>query len=228
MCWTGQYAFVGKLRLPGRIDTALNEATWRSIELLPDRAEVRLVFDVLTLPDGPSGEGHARVELVLEDVRRVAASYRLGHWSDPSAEVVAVSISELPSVLTLFGGLPVYGWKFFDPPSKGPGDSWTRWRRRLSLDARWARGRTAHVLEVFQETPARILAVRVWFDTVRVFDQTARELTLDQFVAGGVRWWDALFAGDERTKQSGISPLTPDEGRQQTNGEDTQPKPPNT
>jgi hypothetical protein len=203
----GHYEFVAKLRLPERIDVALNEATWRSIELLPEQAAVRLVFDVLTLPEDGDGPGFARVGLLLEGVRRVAASYRLGHWSDPTAEAVEVSIAELPGVLASFGGMAVYGFEFFDPPSKGPGDSWERWRKRLSLDARWAKGRTAHVLELFQETSDRILAVRVWFETLRVFDQATGEVPLDRFTAGGVKWWDAMFAGDERTKESGISPL---------------------
>ena len=44
------------------------------------------------------------------------------------------------------------------------------------------------------------------------------EVSLEDFAAGGKRWWDALFQNDPRTLSSGIVPLT----SEQTNAlEDT-------
>jgi hypothetical protein len=51
------------------------------------------------------------------------------------------------------------------------------------------------------------LYVRVWFDTLAAYDGAGAEIPLDVFTAGGERWWNAMYSGDERTKSSGIYPL---------------------
>lgn len=191
--------------LPDDIDKALEEAVWLGIKVQPERKRVGVALDVLTLPE--IGDGRRMwVVLWLEGVRRIAASYRLGRWDDPSAEVVGVSLAELPEVLASFGRRPVYGWEFFDPSGAGRG-GWATSGRQLSLDVRWARGPSAHVIELFQESD-RQLDVRVWFDTVRVVSEGPTDIPLDVFAAAGERWWSALFAGDERTEHAGIHPIT--------------------
>lgn len=104
-----------------------------------------------------------------------------------------------------FGGTPIYGWEFVDPPEK----SWAHWRARLSLDDVLSTEPAGHVLDLFQEgaTVNRHLDLRLWFNDLSVVDRHGREIELEQFVAGGVRWWDALYAGDSRTDGHGIVPF---------------------
>jgi hypothetical protein len=40
-----------------------------------------------------------------------------------------------------------------------------------------------------------------------VFTPEHEEIALDDFAAGGVRWWDGLYANDPRTAGHGIAPL---------------------
>ena len=60
---------------------------------------------------------------------------------------------------------------------------------------------------MFQEGPNRHLELMIWFDTLRVSTPDLREIPIDEFIAGGRRWWDGLHRGDLRTQDRGIYPL---------------------
>lgn len=45
---------------------------------------------------------------------------------------MALALGGLDAAVRSFGGCPVYGWEFVDPPA----GSWASWRDRVSLDAR--------------------------------------------------------------------------------------------
>ena len=101
-----------------------------------------------------------------------------------------------------FGGLPIYGWEFFDTDEK----DFPRWADRLSLDYR-TDVETAHSITVFQEASDRHLDVCLWFSRLEIKDPSGEGISMEAFIAGGRRWWDALYKGDERTSDSGIIPL---------------------
>lgn len=96
--------------------------------------------------------------------------------------------------------------EFIDPPEAG----WASWRDRLSLDEVLADPAEGHVMEVFQSgtAPDLHLDIRVWFETLSISTRGHR-IDLTDFAAGGVRWWDALYAGDPATQGHGIFPLRP-------------------
>jgi hypothetical protein len=111
-------------------------------------------------------------------------------------------------VVATFRAQPIYGWEFFDAPD-------TRWQRlgnRVSLDMTVADGARDHTLDLFQESFAganRHLDIRLWFRELRAFSHDAQELDLEEVVAGGRRWWDALYNGDPRVQGHGIVPAKP-------------------
>jgi hypothetical protein len=133
--------------LPTTIDIALNEATWLDAVVDRNRRQVAPAFDVLTLPQGSGGSGHLRVSLVLKGVHRFVASHRLGRWDDDDAAVLPYAPSDLSAVVRAFGGVPVYGWEFFDTSD----EQWRRWSKRLSPDERWGSGASSYTVELFQE-----------------------------------------------------------------------------
>jgi hypothetical protein len=100
--------------------------------------------------------------------------------------------------------MPICGWEFIDPPE----ESWTHWCERLSLDHVMSPEPAGHVLDLFQEgaTVNWHLDLRLWFDDVSVVDRQGGEIAFAQIVAGGLRWWDALYAGDSRTCGHAIVP----------------------
>jgi hypothetical protein len=185
------------------LNVALNEADLLGFDVDPERRIASATFRVLTLPEVGPVPDDRRVQFLFRPVGRVAASLRDGRWDDPGASVVPFGLRELLSIVHSFGGLPVYGWDFIDVDAK----KLAKWSDRLSLN--WTSGvdgRT-HSITVFQETGNRILDLCVWFDELEIRDSERRVIPIDGFIAAGKRWWDAVDAGDDRTKGYGIAPL---------------------
>ncbi|MGD1011981.1 MAG: hypothetical protein ABR925_05560 [Acidimicrobiales bacterium] len=187
------------------LNIALNEGQFCDFELRPDRAEAVVLLRLLALPEeGPEPEDR-RVLFRLSGVGRAVASLRAGRWDDASAVVEALALDELGDAVRRFGGVPIYGWDFFDPEH-----SWDHWRDRLSLDVTIAGGSRDHVLALSQESlarPDRILDLRIWFGDVTAFSTGGEPRSLRDVADGGRRWWDAFYAGDPRTTGHGMAPL---------------------
>lgn len=189
------------------LGSALNEAQWAAARIDAPAGRVDLGFVVLTLPDaGPEPADRHRI-IRLTGVSRVAVSYRDGRWDDPSAVVLPVDRDQLDGLLEEFGQLPIYGWKFVDAGA----EQFRRWRDRLSLDLACI-GSGAHTFDLFQDGVSRILDLRAWFDDLEVFDIDGGQIPLGEFIGGGMRWWDAMYAGDWRTSGHGIVPGAPGDG----------------
>jgi hypothetical protein len=188
------------------LNTALNEATWIGLTVDAAARRADLLLDVLSLPpEGPAVPEHL-VILSLGQVSRIAASLRDGWWNDAEAAVTLLELEDLDAAVRSFGGCPVYGWEFFDPPE----ESWSAWRHRLSIDARLGDGVPAHILEVFQASDAgepRHLDLRAWFGQIRITRLDGPDIPVADFTAAGIRWWDGLDSGNPRTGGKGIYPL---------------------
>ena len=187
------------------LNVALNEAAWLGIDIDCEGMRATVLLDVLTLPaEGPASD-ETNVALLLDGVSRVAASLRKGWWNDAEATVELLSLPGLDTAVRDFGGNPIYGWEFINPPE----ESWAGWRGRLSLDANLSEDPAPHVLEIFQESGSgspRHLDLRVWFRELRVRRGAGEEVPMQEFIDGGVRWWGGLHAGDPRTTGKGIFP----------------------
>ena len=183
--------------------TALCEADLLGFEVDPEARIAAATFRVFTLPEsGPVPEDR-RVQFRFGPVGRVAASLREGRRDDPAARVVPFGIEELLEVVQSFGGLRIYASEYFDIHEK----SLSSWGERLSLDWRSGADGLAHSITLFQAGIDRTLDVCVWFDRFRIFDPGYRPIEVDDFVAGGRRWWQAFSAGDPRTLGYGMVPL---------------------
>ena len=193
--------------LKSALGVALNEASLLGLEFDAQSRLARAMFAVLSLPSGDgSMPADPRVEILLSNVCRVAASLRGGRWNDVTAPVLPMTVADLPGVVRSFGGLPVYGWEFFDTGEK----ALAQWGDRLSLDWRTdSRGRCPHSLALFQDGMTRHLDVCLWFEQIEVRTATGEPIPLDDFAAGGKRWWDAFHSRDPRTQGLGMMPLDP-------------------
>jgi hypothetical protein len=180
---------------------ALNEATLLGAEVHTDWNMVFVTFSVLTLPcEGPP-PGDRRIQFVFHPVGRIAASLRMGRWDDPTATVVPFDVEDL-LVITQELKQPVYGWDFFDLEK-----DFTTWEDRLSLDYRAGNGTgMSHSMTLFQEGGDRHLDLRIWFDSFGLRDARGGVPKLEEFIAGGKRWWEAFYNSDPRTDGEGIVP----------------------
>ena len=184
------------------LGAALEEAVLLGVEVDADLRCAAATFSVLTLPEhGPAPED-PRVQFRFERVGRVAASLRSGRWDDASAAVVPFRLEELLPTVQGFGGLAVYGGRFFDCE----GDFAT-WQDRLSLDWRSDAGDLIHSISLFQEGHDRHLDLRICFGDLEIRSPSGEPIDFDDFYEGSKRWWDGLFAGDPRSTGAGITPL---------------------
>jgi len=181
------------------LGVALTEATLLGAEVDTTRCLAAATFALLTLPEsGPVTEDR-RLQFRFEEVGRVAASLRLGHWDEATAAVQVFPVEQLLAVVKSFGGCAVYGWRFIDLEA-----DIAKWEDRLSFDWRCPDQPKAHSIRLFQVGRNRHLDLAIWFSNLRFFTADQREVLLADVIAGGKRWWDAFYAGDPRTKGFGI------------------------
>lgn len=191
MEWTEQ--------LRAGLDVAINEADLSALRINERTGEVHLLFVVLTLPEnGPEPDDRRRV-LALSGCSRLVATLREAGRRGQE-RIAALRLGALPGAVRDFGSQPVSGWEFFDLEpvvSEAP----------VSLELDMNRGRGDHSIDlVLSDAFDRHhrLDFRIEFDELSVFDGDEQQVELDDFVAGGRRWWQALRDGDPRVQDHGI------------------------
>ena len=90
--------------------------------------QARLLLDALNLPLAGPAPPVSPVVLTMDRVSRITASLRNGWRNDAEAQIIPLAVADLDSAVRSFGGCPIYGWEFIDPP----GESWSHWRERLT------------------------------------------------------------------------------------------------
>lgn len=188
------------------LGVALNEATLISLEVDPERRLAWATFLVLSLPEEGPPPDDRRVLLLFSPVGRVAASLRHGRWDDRDARVETFTVEWLPAVAQSFQ-TSIYGRQFLDVPEA---EYFSRWSDRLSLDFRSDTDGLSHTIDLSQDGGLeRSLDIRLWFDDLVIRSPDRREISIDEFIAGGRRWWDAWSRDDPRTQDAGIFRLAP-------------------
>ena len=161
------------------LGVALNEARWLGAELDEDRRLATITLATLSLPPEGPPPVDPRVQVLISPVGRVVVVY-----TSHTGEVLPLELRDLRAVVESFGGQPVYAWEFIDVPLTIP------------------------VLHLFQNGgPKGCLDLWLWFDELVFRSPTGESISLGDIIAGGRRWWDALYSGDPRVSGAGILPL---------------------
>jgi hypothetical protein len=182
------------------LNIALNEATLLGLEVDPSRRLAGGTFVVLSLPESGELPTDSRVQVLFVNVGRVAAT--LTDPDQPGA--VPIPIEQLLDAVQSFGGRAIYGWEFFDirdNPLQPCGAA-------KSLDIEFEGGSKAHSINLFQDDGRR-LDVCIWFEGLALLTPDGNEVDLEEFIAGGRRWWDAFHKHDPRTQGHGLFSTAP-------------------
>jgi hypothetical protein len=190
---------------PDQVDglgVALNEADWH--DLTVDGDTVSALLTVLARDDNGDEVADPRRTLRMSGCARLVASYRPVRQDESLGDPLPLDLAGVRAVLHRSGGAPIYGWEFVDAPVP----EWLR-SQQLSLDQPLG-GAGGHDLTLFQDLQGKAhLDLRVWFSDLSVVDGAGRPLDLDGFIAAGVRWWDAMYAGQRSDRAPGIVALAP-------------------
>jgi hypothetical protein len=187
------------------LNIALNDAEILGFEVDPYRRFACATFNVLTMPENGPPPIDRRVQMLFNPVGRVAASFWCRESDEAPWEVTKFKIKELLKISQDVGRVRVCGWNFIDINDKTLRPS----EKRLSLEWESGMDGRAHSITVSPLGRYRALDLSVWFDVLEIRLPSGVPERLEDFIAGGKRWWDALHAGDDRTKGFGIVPGSP-------------------
>lgn len=185
------------------LNIALNEATLLGLEHDPSRWAANGTFAVLSLPESGEVPTDRRIQVLFVNVGRVAAT--LTEPDQPGA--VPVQLEQLLDVVQSFGGRAIYG-EFFDikdNPLQPSGAG-------KSLDIEFEDGSRAHSINLFQDDGqegGRRIDICIWFEGLALLTPDGNEVDLEEFVAGGRRWWDAFHKHDPRTQGHNLFSMAP-------------------
>jgi hypothetical protein len=183
------------------LDVLLNEAVLIDVQLGHDRARLGLTLYVEMAP--AAGERDPRdlyLQLVLEPVSRVAASFRhAAGWDDTGAAAERLEPADLRgAVRAMHHHDALFGGRFFDVPES---EGFSDWGDRLSLDLRLGEPLAAgHDLTLWSEDLVEgralgrrpLLDVRVWFGDLAIRDRHGRRVDVDAAIAAARRYWEQV------------------------------------
>ena len=171
-----------------------------------------ILLTVLSRDESGAETSDPRRTLRLTGVSRLAASYRAGSWDDAGgAGAPARPRGSATELLRRHGGGPVYGWEFVDTARSERGSALGA--PAQPRPAPWpATG--GHHLTLFQDLGGGTTSTcGCGSADLSVLDGSGRRLDLDAFIAGGVRWWDAMYAGERSDLAPSIVGAAPEAPR---------------
>ena len=183
------------------LNVALNEAKWLDLEFNSSSRIAVASFKVLTLPLESFPPEDTTVHISFYSVSRLVAIYKNGKWDDEKAEIFPLNKEELPKIIQNFGGLPIYGWEFVQSVSDT-----SEAFKKVSFEFN-ANEKNAYKLRLFQASSSRYLELHLWFDDLTIKNLDSHNLPLEQFIAGGKRFWETIHKKDFRVQGYGIHPL---------------------
>ncbi len=184
---------------------AINEASFVSLRVNPSSAETLVTLQVMSWDETADVPAYPTVDVVLSPTGRISAALRYSRWDDRDAAAEPLNLDGLIEAIDGLGSTPLYGWDYIDRVVT----DWDFWQDRLSFDETIFDASTPHYIHLFKESyaPEQILDLRVWFKDLHIQTSLGQVIELEEFIRLGVRWWDAMYAGDQRTSSTGIVAL---------------------
>ena len=186
------------------VDVALNEADVLGIRIEPSGAWCDLLLHVVALPETGPLDADARRILRLTSPAQVRVVLRTDRTGS-AGYGPAIPLPGLDTVEDFFASLgwsgSMYGWKFLDDPSLTHD-----WPARPSLTIGIRPGAGPHSLFWFNEcgreegraSVAYCIEGTVTFGDLEVLRADATPQPIDEFIADGHRYWQALRGHDAR------------------------------
>ena len=181
---------------------ALNEARLLNVEFDPIIRRAIISLNVLSLPVDKFPSENSLVQIDLHSVNHFIGIYKIGRWDDPKAEIKKFDNENLSEIVQSFGGLPIYGSDFLqlkqDEKNKDFGD--------ISFEYCFNEENN-YKLWLFQASDDRYLEFHIWFNQMAIRNSEVGILLIEQFIAGGKRFWEGINKNDFRVQGYGIYPL---------------------
>ena len=170
------------------LNTALNEAAILGVDFsIADKICCVTFYPIALWEDGSIPDDN-RVLFVFHNINRIAASLT----KEPDTAAIPFEPEKLPDIFSEFKHESLYGWNFIDNGKKIYKD----WENNKSFDLIISESyKGQHTIDLFQEDrySNKNIDLRIWFDEIKIFDSKNNPISLEVFIANGIRGWKKLY-----------------------------------
>ena len=186
------------------INLAMDEAPLLDLELDLSLKSARITLQVFYIAENGQVPTDRKVIIHLKSISRISASLRHYDKNDKYLKTEKFDISDFEKLIRSFGGPSVYGSNFIRPGN----ESLPSWAENVSLELSLGDDEGNFMIDLFQWDDSRKLDFRIWFNDLKISRASnEQEISIDEFIVGGKRWWEAFNKNDPRTQGFGMFPL---------------------
>ena len=171
------------------LNLALNEAIIVGLDFDKERKTVYLTFYPIAIQQDGTIPNDNRFLFAFRNVGRLASSLTL----EPETKAIKFDTNELSDKMSEFKNESLYGWEFIDNDEEL---IFKQWKDNVSFDKIFSDTfEKQHTIDLFQEDKysKKTIDIRIWFDTIEMFDSDLKPFDAQTFIANGKRGWDKLY-----------------------------------
>lgn len=171
------------------LNLALNEANIVGLDFDKELKTVYLTLYPIAIQQDGTIPDDNRFLFAFRNVGRLASSLTL----DTDKVAIKFNPNELANHMNEFKNESLYGWEFIDNDEEL---IFKQWKENMSFDTIInADFEKQHTIDLFQEDKysKKTIDIRIWFDTIEIFDSNLKPFDTQTFIDNGKRGWDKLY-----------------------------------
>ena len=171
------------------LNLALNEAVIVGLDYDEKLRTVYVTFYPVAVQMDGTISNDNRFLFAFRNVGRLASSLTI----EPETKAVKFDTKELSAKMSEFRNESLYGWEFIDNDEELV---FKQWKDNVSFDKIMSEDYSKqHTIDLFQEDKysEKTIDIRIWFDTIEIFDCNLNQFDKQTFIDNGKRGWDKLY-----------------------------------
>lgn len=180
------------------INYALNEATIIGVDFTESHKTISVTFYPIAIQNNGTIPADNRFLFSFRNVARIACSLT----NEPDTDAIKFDPNELGEKMSEFKNESIYGWEFIDNDENLV---FQQWKDNVSFDTilNTQYGKQ-HTIDLFQEDKysKKTIDIRVWFESIEIFDSNLELYDTQTFIDNGKRGWEKLYNDGWTTTES--------------------------
>lgn len=182
------------------LNLALNEASIIGLDFDEGQQTVYVTFYPIAIQQDGTIPNDNRFLFAFKNVGRLASSLTL----DKDTTAIKFDPDQLADKMSEYKNEQLYGWEFIDN-----GDViFKDWKDNKSFDLIINSDfDKQHTIDLFQEDKysKKTIDVRIWFDSIEIFDSNLKPFDIQTFIDNGKRGWDKLYESGWKTTEAELN-----------------------